>query len=367
MICWGNVLGYALGSVRLSRWLPLFASDLQALFTCAAVIMLGTVALSLQVPDAKPSAHPPRTESTSAIAADTPIVTSPRRRARDPQPSATEAFVRVDEEFGANEDEDEETDALLGLPLTGTSGSRTSAEPTEVASVLAQISAFPVPLRLVWAVQTLVFFAWFVVFMFMVSWVAIDVFTGTPAVGSPRYAQYQAGVRAGNTGMMLQSIVAGGVSLLLPWAVTVVGFKVTWALPTVLMATCLMCTHLASSPTAAVALVTGLGPAWATTLVVPWALVSMAATDMAKRSDSAGAGLLLGVMNIAQCLPEIIASLLSVALFSGGEGGDAGDGHRTGLLFSLGGLSCLAAVALMQLTPFLDIAGVADVERKRST
>jgi Na+/melibiose symporter-like transporter len=174
----------------------------------------------------------------------------------------------------------------------------------------------PSAVRRVFLVQLFTWFAWFTCFMFAASWVGEDVQGGNPRAppGSSALFRYNEGVRIGNIGMAVQSVIALCYAPLLPTLMRMVSVKILYSLAHLLMAGCLMATVLVSSGLEAILLLSVLGIPWATTMIIPWSLSGTAV------SHTRSIGLFLALMNLSQCLPEIVAAIagsLVLSLFGG--------------------------------------------------
>lgn len=111
-------------------------------------------------------------------------------------------------------------------------------------------------------------------------------------------------------------------------------------------------TFFISTPTGATVLVGIIGLSWALTLWAPFALISaeISKRDAAARKLGAGAakedkaGIVLGLHNVAVSAPQILATLVSSAIFKVTQKprGSAGD-DSVGWVLRFGGLAALVA------------------------
>ena len=137
-----------------------------------------------------------------------------------------------------------------------------------------------------------------------------------------------------------------------------------WLLSHLLFAACMFSTFFITTATAATILVGVIGLAWALTVWAPFALISaeISKRDAARRARNAGrgnseqldnlageesedqAGVILGLHNVSIAAPQIIATLVSSAIFklAQKERGVAGD-DSVGWVLRFGGLAALVA------------------------
>lgn len=114
----------------------------------------------------------------------------------------------------------------------------------------------------------------------------------------------------------------------------------------------MLLTFFISTPTGATVLVGVIGLSWALTLWAPFALISaeISKRDTAARKQGASAakedqaGIILGLHNVAIAAPQIIATLVSSAIFKATQKprGSPGD-DSVGWVLRFGGLAALVA------------------------
>ncbi|MCJ1383585.1 hypothetical protein MMC17_006699 [Xylographa soralifera] len=146
----------------------------------------------------------------------------------------------------------------------------------------------------------------------------------------------------------------------IPWLT----LRRAWLLSHLLFAACMFSTFFITTATAATVLVGVIGLAWALTVWAPFALISaeISKRDAARRARNAGrgnseeldsladeesedqAGVILGLHNVSIAAPQIIATLVSSAIFklAQRERGVAGD-DSVGWVLRFGGLAALIA------------------------
>lgn len=271
----GNCTGSLLGSLRLTRFFPFFPEDLQALYTSAAIVLVITMAGT--VISTKEVQFNPSSSSSSQIGEVAPHVSD-------------YDSLRMDEEPASD----------------NSSGTIRPLSFTEAAFVA------PHPFWPAFLVQCFSWFGWFALFVFGTSWVGAEVFNGsfTATEGSPKRELYDAGVRLGNFGMAMQSVLTVIMSPLLPLLI-----RRTSAYTVYLSASLLLGIALSSALVLtqkwqawiAVMAISSTGFAWAVTMTVPWSLMSEAVAKMAPHH----AGIYSTMFNLSQCFPEILLSLVA--------------------------------------------------------
>ncbi|XP_047306961.1 sucrose transport protein-like [Impatiens glandulifera] len=196
----------------------------------------------------------------------------------------------------------------------------------------------PRPMWLLLLVTCLNWIGWFPFLLFDTDWMGKEVFGGK--VGDK---SYDAGVRSGSLGLMLNSVVLAVMSLAVePLGRALGNVKRLWGIVNFILAICLAMTVVVTkkaenwrrlaiirgvnisqtSPPAgiksgAIALFAVLGIPLAVTYSIPFALASIFSS-----SAGAGQGLSLGVLNLAIVIPQMIVSVTSGPwdeLFGGGN------------------------------------------------
>ncbi len=135
----------------------------------------------------------------------------------------------------------------------------------------------------------------------------------------------------------------------IPWLT----LRRAWLLSHLLFAACMALTFIITTPTGATVLVAFVGLSWALSQWAPFALISAEISKRetaARRSGRGGAaredqaGVILGLHNVAIAAPQIIATLVSSAIFKGvqKERGVAGD-ESVGWVLRFGGVAALVA------------------------
>lgn len=146
----------------------------------------------------------------------------------------------------------------------------------------------------------------------------------------------------------------------IPWLT----LRRAWLLSHILFACCMLATFFITTTTAATVLVGVIGISWALTVWTPFALISaeISKRDAARRARNAGrgtseelddlakeqsedqAGVILGLHNVAIAAPQIIATLVSSAIFRlvQRDRGVAGD-DSVGWVLRFGGVAALVA------------------------
>lgn len=185
-------------------------------------------------------------------------------------------------------------------------------ELTDDSSFLDVVRLAPYPFLDVFAMQCFTWFAYFCMFVYATSWVGENVYGGSSSApaGSASRELYEAGVRVGNVGLALQAVVSMATSTLLPRAVGRLGAEAVLAGAHCVLGAVLAATLFVKGEEKgwlAAALLGATGVSWATTMTVPWGMVSAAVVGKAPRR----AGQYLTVFNLSQCFPEIAVSCVS--------------------------------------------------------
>lgn len=265
----GNCLGSFLGAIPLTRYLTVFPDDLQALYTITAFVLIVCVAVTVIFIKEPPLSITPYQLQTDHIE-NPPYETVP--------PSVP---------------------------------SHTTAESPHIGFFNAGLIA-PYPFWHAFLVQCFMWFGWFALFVFGTSWVGKEVFNGnfdSPKGTEPREL-YDAGVRLGNLGIGLQSILTIVSSLFLPSLLRRTTKQKVYFSASILLGIALSTTLLLRykwQAWLATALIASTGFAWAVTMTVPWSLMSEAVA----RTAPERAGIYFTMFNLSQCLPEIILSLVA--------------------------------------------------------
>lgn len=286
----GNCFGSLFGSVPLSKWLPVFPSDLHALYVIAVVVLLSTTLV------------------TALSVRETPLHAG---HARAPSYDTMEEGAAP------------AAQRRVGFFEAG--------------------RAAPYPFWTTFLVQCFTWFAWFSMFVFATSWVGAEVFNGsfTAAAGTHDRELYDAGVRLGNLGIALQAVVTIFVSLLLPTLLQRFSVLRVFSISHVILGSALVATvalHQRWQGAIAVLLLAMTGFSWAVTMTVPWSLMS---ESVATEKPSL-AGVYFTMFNLSQCVPEILVSLISGVVV-----------HVTGrqsAMLAIGGAVALAGAGIVLRT-----------------
>ncbi|XP_044509929.1 sucrose transport protein SUC2-like [Mangifera indica] len=218
-------------------------------------------------------------------------------------------------------------------------GGGSSKEPF-LKEIFVALKGLQRPMWILLLVTALNWIAWFPFLLFDTDWMGREVYGGNANGNAEELRLYNAGVRAGALGLMLNAILLGLTSLGVEYLARAVGgVKRLWGIVNFLLAFCLaltlLITKLAESKrremaanghvlapevgvkVGALAIFTVLGIPQAITFSVPFALASIFS-----RSSAAGQGLSLGVLNLAIVIPQMVVSLVGGPfddLFGGGN------------------------------------------------
>ena len=264
----GNCFGSLLGSLPLARVLTAFPSDLHALYSIAVVVLVVSMGVTVVCVKEQPWTPPGYAPVASA---------APQYESLESAPHAPHA----------------------------------PHAPQHVSFFRAALAA-PYPFYQVFTVQCFAWFGWFTMFVFGTSWVGAEVYNGRfdAAPGSRARELYDAGVREGNLGIALQSVLTIGASLVLPAVLRRFSVQRVYVAAHVLLGAALSCTllvHQRWQGGIATGLLASTGFSWAVTMAVPWSLMSEAVAEAAPHL----AGVYFTMFNLSQCFPEIAVSLVA--------------------------------------------------------
>lgn len=291
----GNCSGSLLGSVPLANWLTIFPDDLQALYFVAAVVLMTCMGVTVF--------------SVKEV------------------PLGGEGYEQ------------------LAQAENGYGGVERVNATTEQVDFFKAATVAPHPFWETFLVQCFTWFGWFTMFVYATSWVGKDVFKGSfdAAKGTEERELYDAGVRMGNLGIGLQSVLTIISSLILPkllerWSMGIVFFVSHLLLGSAL--TLALFLHDKSDAWIATAMLASTGFSWAITMTVPWSLMSEAVAQKAPER----AGIYSTMFNLSQCFPEIVVSLVAeeVIRVTGSQAAVLGLG---GMMVYIGG----ALIVLLRL------------------
>lgn len=270
----GNCFGSLLGSVSLALWFPVFSDDLQALYTMAAIVLIIFMGITIVFVKEKPL------PSTGYMRVQT--------EASDTSPVTTISSYDSLEAHEALRQQEERVGFFKAATIA------------------------PYPFFQTFAVQCFAWFGWFSMFVFATSWVGAEVYNGRfdAPKGSPERELYDAGVREGNLGIGLQSVLTIVSSLLLPSLLKRFSVQSVYFAAHVLLGTALtsaLFLHHIWQAKIATFLLASTGFSWAVTMTIPWSLMSEAVAKAAPEL----AGIYFTMFNLSQCIPEILVSLVA--------------------------------------------------------
>lgn len=290
----GNCSGSLLGSVRLAAYFPIFPGDLQALYTCAAAILIVTMSI------------------TVIFTKETPLVI--RNYSSSPSPVTYES-------------------------IESQSPSLSDELPQRMGPIEAARKA-PSPFWPTFIVQCFSWFGWFTLYVFGTSWVGAEVYNGsfTAPPGTPARKLYDAGVRTGNFGLGLQSVVTILLSPILPLSIVKTSAQFVYASASILfglaLSVAIFLTQIWQASFAVLAFAST-GFAWAVTMTIPWAIMGEAVAKHAPER----AGVYFTLFNLSQCIPEVLVSLIAEEIIRVTK-------RQAAVLF-LGGISVFIATVLI--------------------
>lgn len=260
----GLLIGGLLTSINLQKVLPVFRSDVQALFFVASTVLLTTVLVCVI------STHEERMPRGASYA---PL--------SSPEEEQAERYAR------------------------------------QRRSVAEGLRRVPRPFWQVFSVQLCTWVGFFTLFVYRNAWVGRNIYLGdgNASMGSDERKVFEEGVRLGGKGHALMAVVVLGYSLVLPRLLRWFGVVGVYAFSQVVEGICLLAAPLIrgtegqENPAAALRAVTLLdigmfGIVWATTMGVPWTLVgdALESDEWYRRR----VGLFQTVFNASQSFPQLV-------------------------------------------------------------
>lgn len=167
-----------------------------------------------------------------------------------------------------------------------------------VQEILTAIRSMPITMRQLALVQVCTWLGLFCMWLYFPTAVAVNVF-GAPDTTAPRY---QEGVAFAGLCFTMYSVVCFAFALVLPRIARALGAKVTHALCLAAGAAGLISVSIIHTPSLLMLSMLGVGIAWASTLSMPYAMLSTAL-------PAGKTGVYMGIFNFFIVLPEIAAAL----------------------------------------------------------
>lgn len=207
----------------------------------------------------------------------------------------------------------------------------------------------PPQIKNVCYVQLAAWIGWFPVLFYTTVWIReiymAPILKANPDV--PADALSEEGTRKGSFGLLLRAVVTITCSIAFPWIVSKVPWltlKRVWVASHLIFTLLVMLTFVVNNVMSAITLSACMGVPWAITLWVPFALIAKGTKD----EDGDEAGAILGIHNMAIALPQVIAILVSSAIFTALEDPST---HQVGpdsvaWVLRVGGVSSLVAAGL---------------------
>jgi hypothetical protein len=178
-------------------------------------------------------------------------------------------------------------------------------QPSFMTQLIDGIKTTPKAAWLAFLVQLVSFFAWFGVFMFVTTWVGTSIYDGDPhaPVNTPRRIAFEEGVKVGNFGLVMLSVVSIIYSLMLPSLMRIFTPKIMWCFGQLIMTVGLALTAFVTNKVIVVIIIGMLGIPFATLMTIPWAIVC---ASVSHKSDR---GIYTAIFNMSQCIPDIVVSI----------------------------------------------------------
>lgn len=299
----GNLTGGLLTALKLKSILPVFPTDVQALFAIAAITLIITVIIcvvSTQEVPLPPHGYQP-VDANNAQPEDLNYDGSPQRPSAAPESGLGSSL-------------------LLPAPVQQAPESRWD-------SFVTTLKGIPRPFWQVFAVQLCTWCGFFTLFVYVNTWVGRNIYLGDgrAARGTPGRETFERGVRLGGKGNALTAMVTLAYSLALPSLLERFGTVVVYAFSQIVEAACLLSAPLLrgvpgqAAPSAALRLATMadigfFGVVWATTMGVPWTLVGNALDSDPWYSQRVG--LFTTLFNASQSFPQLLVAFAAPVILS---------------------------------------------------
>lgn len=281
----GNLVGGFLAAAHLSQRIPLFPSDVQAVFTVTSILALISIIPTLTIVED----HPLEPEPVDGYNDETNLLESDNHDNNALKMSIKQVFLNV-----------------------------------------------PRPFWRVFAVQLCTWCGFFTIFVHITTWVGRDVFggNGSAPIGSKARSAFDRGVRLGGLGNALNAAVTLCYALILPTLIKKVGILVPYAFSQAIEAVCLLTTPLIHLPAseklsqpsfllraATVANISAFGIVWATTMTIPWTLVGDALQTHPYYSRRTG--FFTTIFNASQSFPQLVVAVVSPIILKMAKGDPA--------------------------------------------
>jgi len=157
-------------------------------------------------------------------------------------------------------------------------------------------------------IQIFVWFNWFSYLVYIVPFVAVEVFHGNPAVHSG--AEFDQGVQWANLGMAVNSMVTLVCSLVFPKLVewNKGGIYRVYLCCLIVQLILMGLLTFVQTPIQCLLVIAALGIPWAGSLVLPYSIAGEACAQVENK------GLYMSLLNISICFPQILVSVVSMAI-----------------------------------------------------
>ncbi|GJQ15783.1 hypothetical protein GpartN1_g7574.t1 [Galdieria partita] len=299
----GNLLGNGLGSLQLSEYVSFASSDICALYTMGAIMISITSSICVFYAREKDRLSP-----TAACHHRSHYLTFTSEENEPMEESNNLDFQR------------EEDGGLKDI-----------------------ISSAPSPFWKLFLIQCFTWFAWFTEFVFMTSWMGSEVMQGNPNAqeNSKARSVFDYGVRMGNVGLSLQSLTSIAYSLVLPNLVKLLDIKYCYFWTQFLMGFCLCSTPILTNLHSilwSIICIALLGLPWASTMTIPWAIISRTLRTKAPERI----GMYSTIFNLSQCFPEILVSIIAEKLLA--------HLNRQTMILAMGGVMAMLGSLLILTT-----------------
>uniref|UniRef100_A0A7S3ABJ4 Major facilitator superfamily (MFS) profile domain-containing protein n=2 Tax=Rhodosorus marinus TaxID=101924 RepID=A0A7S3ABJ4_9RHOD len=189
----------------------------------------------------------------------------------------------------------------------------------------------------IYGINCFTWFAWFTLFIYGTSWVGAEVMGGSESAeeGTESRTIYDDGVRLGNLGFSLQSVVSIVYSIMLNFLMSRFGKLGPYIFSQIVQAVILSCCLFVKKAVTAIVMFGVLGICWANSMAVPWAIVG----EITGKNAPELAGMYITIFNSSQAFPEVLVSIVAQWIVRA-------TGSQTIVLVMGGGVATLGALVL---------------------
>jgi len=214
MLGFGNLLGYFLGSLNWTRYLPFMGSSLRTVFLLSIIVLMVCTMITVL--------------------------------------------------------------SISEIPMTKDQIVLSKAHGNPFVRIMKGIYQMPKPMVRLCIVTFFTWVGWFTFFLYATTWVAINIYKGDPLAleGSHLRDVFDDGVRMGALALIINSAVSMSVSMFLPFMIKWIGLKPIYFFAMVIFSACLFMPLFITSVHGAMLLIAAFGIPWAVVMVGPFMVIA---------------------------------------------------------------------------------------------